>query len=194
LITNTRVYGVGNSKFKCRSYELFHFSCIKFIFLVIFGELLDVAMWLKLPKDMEPMKFFLAKKSWLLYFLNIKIQKITHGSTQCHIWCGCLDLLLKPLILFKKICRYQSVDFLGIDPLSLKHFKLTHTCTSQAKNWAINDQVDLEIISKSCEDSYIASNFHEFWNGGLSCEKQSQNLTLWSLNVIILWIPWKGRL
>jgi hypothetical protein len=72
-------------KFKCRSYELFHFSCIKFIFLVIFGELLDVAMWLKLPKDMEPMKFFLAKKSWLLYFLNIKIQKITHGSTQCHI-------------------------------------------------------------------------------------------------------------
>jgi hypothetical protein len=35
---------------ECKSYELFHFSYIKFIFHVIFLELLDAAMWLKLPK------------------------------------------------------------------------------------------------------------------------------------------------
>jgi hypothetical protein len=31
-----------------KNYELFHFSCIKIIFNVIFEELLDVAIWLKL--------------------------------------------------------------------------------------------------------------------------------------------------
>jgi hypothetical protein len=41
---------VHNSEFGCKSYELFHFPCNKFIFLVIFEELLDAAMWLKLPK------------------------------------------------------------------------------------------------------------------------------------------------
>jgi hypothetical protein len=42
--------GARNSEFGCKSYELFHFSSIKFIFHVIIEELLDAAMWLKLPK------------------------------------------------------------------------------------------------------------------------------------------------
>jgi hypothetical protein len=42
---------VRNSKFGCKSYELFHFPCIKFVFLVIFvEEFLDASMWLKLLK------------------------------------------------------------------------------------------------------------------------------------------------
>jgi hypothetical protein len=41
----------AQSKFGCNSYKLFHFSCIKFIFFVIFEVLLNATMWLKLPKD-----------------------------------------------------------------------------------------------------------------------------------------------
>jgi hypothetical protein len=33
-----------NFEFGCKSYELFHFSCVKLIFHVIPKELLDVAM------------------------------------------------------------------------------------------------------------------------------------------------------
>jgi hypothetical protein len=39
-----------NSKFECKSYKLFHFSCIKIIVLVIFEELIDATIQLKLSK------------------------------------------------------------------------------------------------------------------------------------------------
>jgi hypothetical protein len=41
---------------------------------------------------------------------------------------------MKPLILFKNICKFHSVEVLNIDPLSLKKFDLTHTYTNKAKN------------------------------------------------------------
>jgi hypothetical protein len=47
---NLGIQGTRNSEFGCKSYELFHYSCIKFILILIFVELLDAAMWLKLPK------------------------------------------------------------------------------------------------------------------------------------------------
>jgi hypothetical protein len=47
---NLEVQSMHNFEFGCKSYELFHFSSVKFIFCVIVEELLDVAMWLKVPK------------------------------------------------------------------------------------------------------------------------------------------------
>jgi hypothetical protein len=44
-----------------------------------------------------------------------------------------LNLMLKPLILFKKICKFHIVDVFDIDLLSLQKFELTHMYTSKAK-------------------------------------------------------------
>jgi hypothetical protein len=52
-----------NSKFGCKSCELFHFSCIKLIFHLIFEEFLDSAMLLKLLKGLKRM---VPKKDFVL--------------------------------------------------------------------------------------------------------------------------------
>jgi hypothetical protein len=46
LITNL---GHSNKSWDTKSYEIFYFSIIKLNFLIIFEELLNGVMWLKLP-------------------------------------------------------------------------------------------------------------------------------------------------
>ena len=70
-----------NYEFGCKCYELFHFSCIKLIFHVIFEELLNAAMWLKLLRveGQVPKKIYFTHK--ILDFYLSLIKKITLDST-----------------------------------------------------------------------------------------------------------------
>jgi hypothetical protein len=104
-----------------------------------------------------------------------------------HLLCDCLHLMLKPLVLLKKNCKFCSVEVMDIDPLSLNKFQLIHTCTFHAKSWAIYSLLDLEVTSKSCKYSQNSSNFHEFWSEEPHCEKWSKWL-IWSSAWIANWV------
>jgi hypothetical protein len=76
---------VRNSKFGCKSYELLYFPYVKFIFLVIFEELLDATMWLKLPKGRkvgyQKKVCVIHKILYFLFFLHIVLHDVIFNIT-----------------------------------------------------------------------------------------------------------------
>jgi hypothetical protein len=80
--------------------------------------------------------------------------------------------MLKPLICFKKICKFHSVEGLDIDPFfCLIHFSsiiLIHPrprIEPNVANLIIKSFPKVEKIPK------LAIDFHEFWSIKLHCEK-----------------------
>ena len=125
LITNPGVKETCNSKFGCKSYELFYFSRVKFIFRVIFEELLDVTRCNHVSRIAQGLQGRIPKKfkkiaHKILDFYFFLIIKITHNSTWYNLQCDHLDLILKPLIFLKKICKFHSVEVWDVDSSSLK--------------------------------------------------------------------------
>ena len=57
-------------------------------------------------------------------------------------------------------------------------------------NWAMYDQLGLEVVSKSQEHSQIAFDLHEFWSEELHYEKWSKKKKHWCVDFIISLIPW----
>jgi hypothetical protein len=91
---NLGVQGECNSKFGCQSYELFHFSCIKFIFHVIFEELL---------KDSHVAKISQGLRTWYQ-----KINHFTHKILDFYLFI----IKILYMVLHDVIFNGSSVEFL----------------------------------------------------------------------------------